>query len=225
MANKVYSAWLPNVSHDTIYRTLATSENKKMNEIEVYIGSMKSFCPEILDEHLVEFKKSLEIINKKKKDYIFKEQEVHNAIYFVISGLVRSCYLNDKGDEKNAWFIQENDFVTDYPCFLESTSSHYTFQCLEDCVLVKLPKEAILTAYNTFPSIDKYGRLIAEEIIKMMQYRIESLLFLSAKERYLQVLNNERNLVNRVSVAALSSYLGIERQTLTRIRKEIMNQE
>lgn len=186
---------------------------------------MKSVCPEIIDEHLVEFKKSLEIIEKKKKDYVFKEKEVQNAIYFVISGLVRSYYENDNGDEKNAWFIQENDFVTDYPCFLESTCSQYSFQCMEDCIFVKLPKDSILKAYKNFPSIDKYGRLIAEEIIKMMQNRIESLLFLSSKERYVQVLLKEKNLVNRISVTALSSYLGIERQTLTRIRKEIMNQE
>jgi len=56
-----------------------------------------------------------------------------------------------------------------------------------------------------------------------MQERIESLLFLTAKQRYEYVLNQENNLVNRISVAALASYLGIERQTLTRIRKDIID--
>lgn len=194
-----------------------------MNEISIYIESMKSVCPEIIDEHLTEFKKSLKVKAIKKRDFIFYEQEKQNAVYYVISGLVRSYYINKNGDEKNAWFIQENEFVTDYPCFLDATNSNYTFQCIEDSIVVEIPKESILTAYKKFPSIDKYGRLIAEEIIKMMQYRIESLLFLSAKERYKQFLNQESDLVHRISVTALASYLGIERQTLTRIRKEILH--
>lgn len=192
-----------------------------MNEIGLYIESMKGVCSEISDEHLIEFEKTLEIKKFRKKDVIFYKDEIQNAVYYVTSGLVRSYYINHNGDEKNAWFIQENEFATDYPCFLNSTSSNYIFQCLEDSVVVKIPKESILTAYKTHPSIDKYGRLIAEEIIKMMQYRIESLLFLSAKERYRQFLDKESDLLSRISLTALASYLGIERQTLTRIRKEL----
>lgn len=193
----------------------------RMKEIATYLDAMKSVCPEISEEHLIEFQKSLEVVRFKKKDFVFKEQELQNAIYFVIKGLVRSYYVNSKGDEKNAWFIQESEFITDYPSFLEDKTSNYSFQCLENCVMVKLPKAAIMQAYRDFPSIDKYGRLIAEEIIKMMQRRIESLLFLTAQQRYAYVLQQEKNLVNRISVTALSSYLGIERQTLTRLRKSI----
>ena len=184
---------------------------------------MKYACPDISDEHLIEFKESLEIIKIDRKGFVFKEQKPQRAIYFLVSGLVRSYYIHRKGEEKNAWFIQENEFVTDYPCFLDEKISNYSFQCLEDCVLVRLPKEAILKAYKDFPTIDRYGRIIAEGIIKMMQLRIESLLFLTAKQRYEYVLNQESNLVNRISITALASYLGVERQTLTRIRKDIIH--
>jgi len=194
-----------------------------MNETDLYINSMKAICPAIEDKHLIEFKKSLEVKNFAKGAHIFKEHKKHNAVLFVISGLVRSYYINDKGDEKNAWFIQENEFVTDYPSFLNSTNSRYAFESLENTICILIPKHAINRAYQSFPSIDKYGRLIAEEIIKMMQCRIESLLFLSAKERYIEVLNSEKKLVNRISVTHLASYLGIERQSLTRIRKELSN--
>jgi CRP/FNR family transcriptional regulator, anaerobic regulatory protein len=62
---------------------------------------------------------------------------------------------------------------------------------------------------------------MAEEILKMQQSRIESFLFLTAEERYLDFTMQNPDLFNRVSLTHLSSYLGIERQTLTRVRQKL----
>ncbi|MDA9774652.1 Crp/Fnr family transcriptional regulator [Saprospiraceae bacterium] len=192
-----------------------------MNEIDIYLKTMKTICPEIEDRHLVKFKETLSIRYFKKGDEVFTLNQSHNAIIFVTSGLVRSYYIDAKGQEKNAWFIKEYEFLTDYPCFLSKTKSRYAFQCQEDVSCVVLPQKAIYEAYSEFSSIEKYGRLIAEEVVKMMQARIEDLSFLSAKERYKKVLKLEGDLVNRISIGQLASYIGIERQSLTRIRKEL----
>lgn len=196
-----------------------------MNDIEIYLQSMKHTCPLIEDRHLIQFKEALRIRHFGKNEEVYSHGEHHDTIFFVTQGLVRSYYLNTKGEEKNAWFIKEYEFITDYPCFLSGRKSNYTFQCMEDTKGVELPKEAIYEAYGAYSSIEKYGRLIAEEVVKMMQTRIEDLLFLSAKERYQKVLAYENDLVNRISVSHLASYLGIERQSLTRIRKEILHQK
>lgn len=186
---------------------------------------MKHTCPLIEDQQLVRFREALQVRHFGKNEEVYRVQEHHNTIIFITQGLVRSYYLNAKGEEKNAWFIKEFEFITDYPSFLSGSKSSYTFQCLEDTTGVELPKEAIYEAYYAFSSIEKYGRLIAEEVVKMMQTRIEDLLFLSAKERYQKVLEHENELVNRISVSHLASYLCIERQSLTRIRKEILLQK
>ena len=196
-----------------------------MNEIDIYLQSMQHMCPLIKDEHLIRFKEALIVKHFSKNDEVFSLNQQHNSIVFITTGLVRSYYINSKGEEKNSWFIKEYEFVTDYPCFLTGSPSSYTFQCLEETTGVILPKQAIYQAYEEHGSIDKYGRLIAEEVVKMMQARIEDLLFLPAKERYQKILENESDLVKRISVSQLSSYVGIERQSLTRIRKEILNQK
>jgi hypothetical protein len=64
--------------------------------------------------------------------------------------------------------------------------------------------------------------LIAEQILIKKQERIESFLFENAEERYLKFVENHSNIINRISVSHLSSYLGIERQSLTRIRKKLI---
>jgi CRP-like cAMP-binding protein len=196
-----------------------------MNDIEIYLQSMQHICPSIKDEHLIRFRETLSVQHFSKNEEVFRLNQQHNSIVFITKGLVRSYYINEKGEEKNSWFIKEYEFATDYPCFLTGRPSNYTFQCLEETTGVILPKKAIYQGYDDFASLDKYGRLIAEEVVKMMQARIEDLLFLPAKERYQKILENESDLVKRISVSHLSSYVGIERQSLTRIRKELSNQK
>lgn len=196
-----------------------------MNEIDIYLHTMQSMCPMIKNEDLANFKESLSIKTFQKGEIIFPIYEQHDSIIFVTKGLVRAFYINSKGEEKNAWFVKEYEFVSDYPSFLSNSKSNYTFQCIENTVGVVLPKKSIFKAYSEHSSIEKYGRLIAEEVVKMMQFRIEELLFYSAKERYKMVLENESDLVARISLNHLSSYIGIERQSLTRIRKEIFSEK
>ena len=64
-------------------------------------------------------------------------------------------------------------------------------------------------------------RLIAEHLLIKRQNRIESFLFENAQERYLNFIENYTSLQNRITLTHLSSFLGIERQSLTRIRKNI----
>jgi hypothetical protein len=76
-------------------------------------------------------------------------------------------------------------------------------------------------AFAKFPVLEKYGRLIAQEILKDQQKRIESFLFENAEQRYINFVKENPNLNNRVSISYLSTYLGIERPSLSRIRKKI----
>ena len=140
---------------------------------------------------------------------------------YIVSGLVRSFYIDDKGSEISAYFIKEFDFVSDYPAFLNDSKSNYFFQTLEATTVVALPKNLILKAYETSPKFEKFGRLIAEEAVKFLQGRMDSFLFKTATERYLEFIDKEIELFNRLSVEHFATYLGIERQSLTRIRKKL----
>jgi hypothetical protein len=73
--------------------------------------------------------------------------------------------------------------------------------------------------YQKYKNIEKYGRLVAEEVVVLKQSRIESFLFENAEQRYLNFISTNPNLFNRISLTYLSSFLGIERQSLSRIRK------
>lgn len=80
----------------------------------------------------------------------------------------------------------------------------------------------IQQGYDQFIGFERNGRLIAEAILQQQQRRIESFQFDSAEQRYLDFIQENPGLFNRISLTNLSSYLGIERPSLSRIRKKIV---
>jgi len=88
--------------------------------------------------------------------------------------------------------------------------------------MLRIIPNHIQKGYEQFPIFERYGRLIAEEVLKMQQKRIEGFLFENAETRYLEFVKENPDLFNRVSLSHLASFLGIERQSLTRIRKKLI---
>ncbi len=190
--------------------------------IDTYLSSIKSLCPKISGEELDYFKTCLTITEFQPKDFFINANAIQQEIGYVFNGLLRAFYVDEKGNEITVNFIPENRYATHYSAFISRTPSKYYFQCLEPTVLVNLSHEHIQAGYERFSNIDRYGRLIAESVLKFQQKRIESFLFETAEQRYLNFIKENQSLFNRVSLSHLSSYLGIERQTLTRIRQRLM---
>lgn len=193
------------------------------NEINIFLSSVKSICPEFTEQELLLFTKKLKIVTLKKNDYFIYPGQIQNDVGFIVNGLIRSFYIDSNGNEKTFRFYAENDYATHYTALITMQPSKYSFRCLEETTLVLLSYEHMQMTYKKFPSFEKYGRLIAEEILKIQQNRIESFIFQTAEERYLDYMKRNSNLFNRVSLSHLCSYLGVERQTLTRIRQKLAN--
>ena len=146
---------------------------------------------------------------------------IQQEIGFVFQGLIRAFYIDNQGNEITVKFVRENRYATHYTAFITRSPGKYYFQCIEPTILVNLSYDYIQSGYNKFPDIERYGRLIAEEVLKFQQKRIESFLFDTAEQRYLDFIKENPDLFNRVSLSHLASFLGMERQTLTRIRQKL----
>lgn len=192
--------------------------------IEIYLQSLKGICPHLTHDELSLFASQLSIQELKKKDYFLQSGKIQKAIGFIVQGLVRSSYVDMTGNEITVGFYPEGDYATHYPAFITRSPSSYTIQCLEPTIMVCLSYEGLQQVYESSPNFERYGRLVAEEILKRQQARIESFIFRTAEERYLDFIQKHPTLFNRVSLSHLCSYLGIERQTLTRIRQKLAHQ-
>ena len=194
------------------------------NVIQLYLNSYKKINPKLTDEELDFVKSNISILKLKKKQILIRENEIQYSIAFIYSGLVRSYFINENGKEINNSFFSKNEFVTDYLSFIKQQKTKYTFECLEDCTLISIPFETVETAYDKYKNFANFGRKIAEWALENRTKKYESFLYETAEERYLRFIDENKSILNRISLSHLASYLGIERQSLSRIRSRILSQ-
>jgi CRP-like cAMP-binding protein len=185
------------------------------------LNSVSTLCPKVTKAELEYLESGLTITELKSKHFYIHANTIQKEIGFVFSGLLRAFYVDKDGNEISVNFIKEGRYATHYSALITQTPCKYYFQCLEPSIIVSIPYKHIQDGYNKFPNLERYGRLVAEEVLKMQQRRIESFLFENAETRYLDFINENPDLFNRVSLSYLSTFLGIERQSLTRIRKKL----
>ncbi|HSC55333.1 MAG TPA: Crp/Fnr family transcriptional regulator [Phnomibacter sp.] len=190
----------------------------------MFLKSARAVCPQLSDDELSLFASKLSFQEFKKKELFLQAGKVQKAIGFIAEGLVRSFYINKDGDEITVGFYKEGDYATHYPAYITRQHSLYTIQCLEPTTMACLAYEDQQWIYQQSANFERYGRLITEEILKRQQARIESFIFETAEQRYLHFIENHSGLFNRISLSHLCSYLGIERQSLTRIRQKLSHQ-
>ena len=198
-------------------------KNNTINQpFETYSKELRKICPELTDEELTFMFKDVTTTKVNAKEVYLKPGEVQDSLAICYKGLLRIVYKNDDGEDITISFIKERNYATDYGAFISQTPTTFYIETLEPCVLLNVSYDSIQTCYSKFKNCEKYGRVIAEKHLINVQKRINEFLFNNAEQRYLNFISKNANLLNRVSVTHLSSFLGIKRQTLTRIRKKLM---
>lgn len=191
--------------------------------LQVFKSAFQSIYSELNKEEWEYLEENSNEVSFPAKSILIAENSIQNHLYFLTSGLVRGFYVDRKGEEISIRFIDHEGWISHYSALISRTPSKYTFQALEQSEVVSIPYSAVQEGYRKFKGLEKFGRLIAESVLKLQQKRIEDFQFLSAEERYLAFIEDYPELFSRVSISHLSTYLGIKRQSLTRIRKKLAN--
>lgn len=152
-----------------------------------------------------------------KQQIILKPGQTAYYIYFIEHGLARGYSLKE-GREISTWFMREGDFVISVASFLTQIPSTEYIQLLENTNLQSISYESLQQLYAEFPEFNIIGRLITEHYYILSEQRTYALRALSAKERYKQLLEDFPDIISRVAIKDIASYLGIAPETLSRIR-------
>lgn len=195
------------------------------NSIQIYLNHIKDICPELTNEEITQFSLGLSVTKLNKGDFYIRAGQVQKQGGFLTSGLIRAFHTDNEGTEKNIYFVPENEYAFHYFSYMNNEPSPLSFQCLETSIIVSFPIHHLHDSYRHFSNFDKYGRLIVEMKLKNLQQRLESFLYQNAEQRYLDFVNQYPQLFNRISVSQLCSYIGVKRQTLTRVRKKLSMQK
>lgn len=155
---------------------------------------------------------------KKKNDHFLKLGQVLSS-YFVVKKGVFRAYIHRKDKEVNVWFGEENQiFGAIIPMYANKPSPE-NIQFLEDAEIYAIALDDLEYLYKLHPELNLIGRKIAEELCIILEDRITSLHTESAPERYQLLIQQQPNLLKRINLGHIASYLGITQETLSRIRK------
>lgn len=175
-----------------------------------------------LNEQQIELVKSKAIIKKIKKDEYYHEAgKIPREIIFLVEGIMRVCYYNNKGDEITKYFFDENRFIADINSYNLGIPSTEYMQAITDCEYFVLSKAAMEELSMTIIGWDAIIAKITAKGLAEKVNKISPMMTEDATERYLMFLRNFPTVANRVPLSFVASYLGITQSSLSRIRKTI----
>lgn len=146
----------------------------------------------------------------------------HKYMYFLIDGIVKG-YQTIEGKDVVQQLISANQFFASIDSFFHEKPSDLFFESITPVELFKLSKSDFDTLKTQTTFMDELVRNVMKEHLSCKEERARDFQVLSAKERYKKLLDDSPHLVQQVPVETIASYLGIEPQSLSRIRGQIQH--
>lgn len=158
----------------------------------------------------------------KKGQYLLQEGEVCKYSAFILKGSMRQFSVDAKGIEHVIHFGIENWWVGDRESLTMLTPSKYNIDAIEDSETLLITSEDLQELSAKLPVIGKMVNTMNQRNFIASQKRIHDALSLTAEERYLELLKNHPDFLQRFPQTMLASYLGITAETYSRIRKKAL---
>lgn len=184
-----------------------------MEQLFTYFRKFNSLSKEA-EEAIAEISNSITI---KKNTDLQSIGYTCKTIYFIKKGVARIYYLKDGIDITENFFF-ENDIIARVESLLTGNPSRKAIQILEDAAIISINANALFQLYDRFPQIERLFRKIFEAAYVDTVNRIEGMQFHTAEERYKALLNEAPDVLKRVPLKYVASYLGITQVSLSRIR-------
>ncbi len=201
-----------------IFAPITTSMEEKNEIITEHLRNFAALSDKDINESLTFWKP-----RKIEKGGFFNMQSmVCNDLGLVVKGIFRIYYSDPKTEkEKNLFFFSENQFVVSFRSFISQNPCWYYIEAMEDSEIVFISYKDLNSLYEKNPNWGKFGRLLAELFFSYAQTRTEEFMFFSHEQRFLRLLEEHPNIIQRIPAYHISSFLGITNPSLSRIRKRI----
>jgi len=161
------------------------------------------------------------VIPKKirKRQYLLQEGDVSHYIGFVVKGCFRLYSLGKNGEEHSMRFAIENWWISDFDSFQSGAPSKYNIDALEDGELLMMKKEKFEALIETIPNFKKLIDKLTAKNYEVHQNRILSNISETAEEKYDNFIRSYPMIYERIPLHMVASFLGLSRETLSRVRQ------
>ena len=154
-----------------------------------------------------------------RKHILLKKGKVCNHLYFIEKGLARNFFEEDDKEMTNDITI-DGELLVSFSSFISRQPSLETIELLEDSILYAIHYDDLQELYKTYPVMEHIGRMIAEYHYNSLVLKNYRLKFSNSTERYENLFNSDIEIIKRVPIGIIASYLGMSIETLSRIRSK-----
>jgi len=153
-----------------------------------------------------------------KKDHLLlKENTVSDYIYFIEKGVVRIYYhKNDK--EITEWIAMDQQFFLSITSFFQRSPSQLIIQTIEPSLIYGIHHDDFMKLADQYHDVERLLRKMVTSSLIFSQVRMDSIQFESAHQRYERLMTTTPQIIQRVPLTYIASFLGITLETLSRIR-------
>ena len=153
-----------------------------------------------------------------KHQFVIQEGNNADYEYFVLAGLLKAYYINEEGKEHIIQFAMENWWITDYQAFFKREKALLNIDCLENVSLLAISLDNKQRLCAASQKMEHFFRMKTTAGYISLQQRILSLLNNNARAKYEQFLTQYPSLFQRLPKTLVAAYLGVSRETLSRLQ-------
>ncbi len=159
----------------------------------------------------------------RKKQYFLQEGDIAFHTAYIAKGCLKTFTVDSEGSEHIYQIAIEGWWTADIYSFLTGEPAIYNIEAVEDSELLITDKVGRERIFERVPKFERFMRILIEKNVVANQHRLNSMMMLSAEERYLSFIKKYPQIVQRVPQHMIASYLGIKPETLSRIRKQLIS--
>lgn len=173
----------------------------------------------IKEDRILALAEIAEVVSFEKQDTILDIGQKPEYLYLILQGMARSFYIDEKGNDITKLFMRENEFLIGEALFM--TESLEVFEAIEPMQCLRLPATAFKEILFSDSGLEKIYITMLENTIQYKMKREYAFQCLSAKERYQEFQKTYPHIEERLQQNLIASYLGITKESLSRIRKNM----
>lgn len=152
-----------------------------------------------------------------KDHQLLRENTISDYVYFIEKGVARIYYhKNDK--EVTEWIAMDNQFFLSIRSFFERKPSHLIIQTLEPSFIYGIHHNDMMALAEKYHDVERLLRKMVTRSLILSQERMEAIQFETAYQRYERLLTDTPDIIKRVPLSYIASFLGVTLETLSRIR-------
>jgi len=158
-----------------------------------------------------------------KNRIIEEEGKIPRYLYFVVSGFMRLFHYNEQGDEITTHINCPPGFITSYSNFVNQEKSAENLECITECELLRITKKDLDLLTQESAALKDFSISVFQQSIVYNENRSKELATLTAEQRYKKLIENFPSIIHNVPVQYIASFLGMKPESLSRIRRQMIN--